>query len=136
LIVQDGQTIDITDDFQPDIAAAAQTEPSEAPKIASFQTLTNAKAGMTSVVNVVLPSQRIKLQKSKDLVFTSAVEDKKEASTEMIETDSKPIKPTEIEEILVGKGIGNALKVLRERGMLGIKNIISVGRTLDQTLEK
>ena len=39
----------------------------------------------------------------------------------------------EINEQLVGKGIGNALKVLRERGMLG-KQFIR-GRNMDQSLE-
>ena len=38
-----------------------------------------------------------------------------------------------IDEMLVGKGIGNALKVLRERGALG-KNLVR-GRNMDKTVE-
>jgi len=39
-----------------------------------------------------------------------------------------------IEETVIGKGIGNALKVFRERGMLG--RDFHRGRTLDKTLEQ
>ena len=39
----------------------------------------------------------------------------------------------EIDETLVGKGIGNCLKVLRDRGLLG-KQLVR-GRNMDQTLE-
>ncbi len=38
-----------------------------------------------------------------------------------------------LNEIVIGKGIGNALKVFRERGMLG--RDFHRGRTLDKTLE-
>lgn len=38
--------------------------------------------------------------------------------------------------MLVGKGIANALKVFRNRGMLGAKNQFQKGRNLDQTLDK
>ena len=38
-----------------------------------------------------------------------------------------------LNEIVIGKGIGNALKVFRERGMLG--RDFHHGRTLDKTLE-
>jgi hypothetical protein len=56
-------------------------------------------------------------------------------STSDVKEESKTvpidIKPIETEETLVGKGIANALKVFRERGMLGAKNAIQKGRTLD-----
>ena len=39
-----------------------------------------------------------------------------------------------LNEIVIGKGIGNALKVFRERGMLG--RDFHHGRTLDKTLEE
>jgi hypothetical protein len=38
-----------------------------------------------------------------------------------------------LEEQIVGKGIGNALKVFRERGMLGKNKFL--GRNKDQTSE-
>ncbi len=38
----------------------------------------------------------------------------------------------EIDELIVGKGLGNCLKVLRERGVLG-KGLIR-GRNMDRTL--
>lgn len=38
-----------------------------------------------------------------------------------------------IDEIIVGKGLGNALKVLRDRGILGKTHIR--GRNMDKTLE-
>jgi len=38
-----------------------------------------------------------------------------------------------IEETIVGKGLGNALKVLRERGLLG-KSLVR-GRNMDKTVE-
>ena len=40
----------------------------------------------------------------------------------------------EIDETIVGKGIGNALKVLRDRGLLG-KHALVRGRNTDRTLE-
>lgn len=39
-----------------------------------------------------------------------------------------------MEETIVGKGIGNALKVFRERGLLG-RDLIK-GRTKDKTMEQ
>ena len=38
-----------------------------------------------------------------------------------------------IDETIVGKGLGNALKVLRERGLLG-KGLVR-GRNMDKTVE-
>ena len=38
-----------------------------------------------------------------------------------------------IDELIVGKGLGNALKVLRERGILG-KGLIR-GRNMDKSVE-
>ncbi len=75
---------------------------------------------------MVLPSQRIKQQKPSEMVFSTS--DVKEESKTKAPIDIKPI---ETEETLVGKGIANALKVFRERGMLGAKNAIQKGRTLD-----
>jgi U4/U6.U5 tri-snRNP-associated protein 1 len=48
--------------------------------------------------------------------------------------EPKAIEKNEIDEMLVGKGIANALKVFRQRGMLG--SAPNRGRTKDQTLEK
>ena len=38
-----------------------------------------------------------------------------------------------LDELLVGKGIGNALKVMRTRGVLGVSKI--KGRNLDKSCE-
>lgn len=38
-----------------------------------------------------------------------------------------------MDETIVGKGVGNALKVFRQRGMLG-RDFVK-GRTLDKTLD-
>jgi len=40
----------------------------------------------------------------------------------------------ELNETVIGKGIGNALKVFRERGLLGKSSF--KGRNLDTSLEK
>jgi hypothetical protein len=82
-------------------------------------------------MNLVLPSQRIKQQKPSEMVFASTNINEESKIKAAID-----IKQIETDETLVGKGIANALKVFRERGMLGAKNAIQKGRTLDQTLEK
>lgn len=90
----------------------------------------SAKAGITSVVNVMLPSQRIKQQRPNERMFsTSDATDK--PMEEIKSIIEKAEKVVEIEETLVGNGIANALKVFRERGMLGAGNAITKGRTLD-----
>ena len=83
---------------------------------------------MTSVVNVTLPSQRIR-EKSKNITNSFSTmgsnEEEKESQAkiqEKIMTKEEEDKIYEevrdLEEKLVGKGIGNALMVFRERGML------------------
>ena len=42
----------------------------------------------------------------------------------------------ETDELIIGKGIANALKVFRERGMLGAQKQLQMGRTKDLTLDK
>ena len=50
------------------------------------------------------------------------------------ELDGEESDKNEIDEMIVGKGIGNALKVLRDRGLLG-KHALVRGRNTDRTLE-
>ena len=50
------------------------------------------------------------------------------------EGDGEESDKNEIDEMIVGKGIGNALKVLRDRGLLG-KHALVRGRNTDRTLE-
>ena len=56
--------------------------------------------------------------------------DARDNSNEEDDVDGK----NEIDEAIVGKGIGNALKVLRDRGLLGKHDLIK-GRNTDRTLE-
>ena len=83
---------------------------------------------MTSVVNVTLPSQRIR-EKSKNITNSFStmgsneeVKENQAKIQEKIMTKEEEDKIYEevrdLEEKLVGKGIGNALMVFRERGML------------------
>lgn len=93
-----------------------------------FTSLQSAKAGMTSVVNVMMPSQRI--QKTVNLSQAKPTTD--------VDQQSKydagaPEDDQGLSETIIGKGIGNALKVFRERGMIGRDQ--HRGRTLDKTLE-
>ena len=50
------------------------------------------------------------------------------------EEDANIDEKNQIDETIVGKGIGNALKVLRNRGLLGKHDLIK-GRNTDRTLE-
>ena len=64
------------------------------------------------------------------------------ASTKTLKEESKTTLPVDIvestcedtglEEMVIGKGIGNALKIMRERGLLGRDTVR--GRTKDETL--
>ena len=68
-----------------------------------------------------------------------AAEETKQINTAITNNDSAEVSSdaeddkNEIEEMLVGKGLGNCLKVLRDRGVLG-KQFVR-GRNLDQTLQ-
>ena len=57
--------------------------------------------------------------------------DQEEGNAEEADGDSEK---NEIDEMIVGKGLGNALKVLRDRGLLG-KHALVRGRNTDRTLE-
>ena len=66
------------------------------------------------------------------------MEETKQINTAITNNDSGEVSSAEddkneIEETLVGKGLGNCLKVLRDRGLLG-KQLVR-GRNLDRTLE-
>ena len=104
--------------------------------------MSQVRQGLTSVVNVILPSQLIKQQRlslqSKSLLATSTAkvaEDSKQVDGDEAEgsAESDEDEKNEIDEKLVGKGLGNCLQVLRARGILG-KQLVR-GRNKDQTLE-
>ena len=94
-----------------------------------------AKGGFTSVVNVQLPSQRIresaKLHESRFQTPFRAEEEKK---TEEVEDTKEDETMHALQEQLVGKGVGFALKIFRERGMLG--QIEAIGRNKEKTIEQ
>ena len=52
---------------------------------------------------------------------------------ESAEAEEAPDDKNVLDELLIGKGIGNALKVMRERGSLGKTQV--KGRNLDQSTE-
>ena len=54
--------------------------------------------------------------------------------SQLSEVEEEESDKNEIDEMIVGKGIGNALKVLRDRGLLG-KHALVRGRNTDRTLE-
>jgi hypothetical protein len=113
--------------------------------------LKDAKSGMTSVVNVPLPTEVLghfapgysscvpssyqptpKLEPQKSLGPEEKEEEKNVAKTEV-----KPIAPLEenaLDELLIGKGVGNAIKVLRGRKLLG--HTMYIGRSKDSTGEQ
>ena len=61
-----------------------------------------------------------------------AAEESKQQNTER-SAESEDDETNEIDEKLVGKGLGNCLQVLRARGLLG-KQLVR-GRNMDRTLE-
>ena len=66
----------------------------------------------------------MKSTKPKDLLFASSkTEESKIKDSEQVASTSEDAvmqeTKTEIDELVVGKGLGNALKVFRSRGMLG-----------------
>eukprot|EP00347_Sterkiella_histriomuscorum_P013842 403363156 len=107
-----------------------------------IQSLSLAKTGFTSVVNVTLPSQRIqelaRLNQQRNPYEKAAEEEEKTKSLEgQSLTEKEEIKDEiiqQLEERLCGKGLGNALQIFRDRGMLG-KNFF-FGRNKDQNTEQ
>ena len=105
--------------------------------------MSQVKQGLTSVVNVTLPSQLIKQQQHRfgnSLLSTSTAKIQEETkqviktTNDIVDNDSQDEEDqNEIDEIIVGKGLGNTLKVLRNRGILG-KQLVR-GRNMDSTLE-
>lgn len=106
--------------------------------------MSQVKQGLTSVLNVTLPSQLIRQQQQRNgnsLLSTSTAkvqeENKQVGKKAENEGDDSQVEDEEeenvIDEIIVGKGLGNALKVLRDRGILGKTHIR--GRNMDKTLE-
>ena len=86
-----------------------------------------------------MPSQRIK---QKAVIQASTLSEPKtilnlseyKEQTEETKIESKPEDNNGIEETPVGKGVAQALKVFRERGMLG--RDFHRGRTKDKTLDE
>ena len=72
---EDGLEISATDEFDANLATITsriQAESEMPPQgQMQFSSLQKSTAGLTSVLNVVLPSQRVKYQKPKDLLFIS-----------------------------------------------------------------
>ena len=88
---------------------------------------------MTDGNNFLLSSSTAKArEESKASKEVDADEDKKQHSGE--DNSENESEKNEIDETIVGKGIGNALKVLRDRGLLG-KHALVRGRNTDRTLE-
>ena len=88
---------------------------------------------MTDGNNFLLSTSTAKArEESKASKATDADEDKKQQSDE--DDSENESEKNEIDETIVGKGIGNALKVLRDRGLLG-KHALVRGRNTDRTLE-
>ena len=116
---EDGLEISATDEFDANLATITsriQAESEMPPQgQMQFSSLQKSTAGLTSVLNVVLPSQRVKYQKPKDLLFISDPVKPQEELKVLTMAESK----IETDELIIGKGIANALKVFRERGMLG-----------------
>ena len=89
---------------------------------------------MTSVVNIALPSQIAKQKVKPDFLLSSSTvktrEESKiakkeiaqmqdnESGAEAQEADNADEKNV-LDEMIIGKGIGNALKVMRDRNLLG-----------------
>jgi len=110
--------------------------------------LNQVKAGMTSVVNIALPSQMIKQKVKPDWLSSSTSKVREESkiakkdNTKMVDNESgaeeQVIDNAEdtknvLDERIIGKGIGNALKVMRDRGVLGKTQV--KGRNLDPSTE-
>jgi len=111
--------------------------------------LNQAKAGMTSVVNVPLPSEIVKQKAASKPAFhlsNSTAKVKEESKIAMKnnatmqdnesgvdEQDNDEEKNDILDETTIGKGIGNALKVMRNRGLLGKTHV--KGRNLDPSTE-
>ena len=88
---------------------------------------------MTDGNNFLLSTSTTKArEESKASKAADADEDKKQQSDK--DDSENESEKNEIDETIVGKGIGNALKVLRDRGLLG-KHALVRGRNTDRTLE-
>ena len=105
------------------------SRPSQAQSFAAagFASLANAKSGYTSVVNVTLPSQRVKeiakLNEMRNPYEKPPLPEEEKSIDSSTKAKSKEVVKDAViealEERLCGKGIGNALLIFRERGMLG-----------------
>lgn len=114
--------------------------------------MSQVKQGLTSVVNVTLPSQLIRQnhrmagrdsllsastakvrEETKQVAVTTTGAETGDKSAENNTDSDDNDEGNAIDEVLVGKGLGNCLNVLRKRGVLG-KGIVR-GRNMDRTLE-
>ena len=111
--------------------------------------LNQVKAGMTSVVNIALPSQMVKHKAKPEYLLSASTSKVREESkialkdpVKMVDNESgaaeQEIDNAEdtknvLDEMIIGKGIGNALKVMRDRGVLGKTQV--KGRNLDPSTE-
>ena len=98
-------------------------------------TLREVKSGTQSIVNVPLPSERLKYgiksnndtpknflnQKRERLELDGVKTESSDTTQSKIDPNSTEEKVEVLEEPLVGKGIGVALQVLRKRGLIGKK---------------
>eukprot|EP01022_Parablepharisma_sp_SALTPOND_P005619 TRINITY_DN123092_c1_g1_i1.p1 TRINITY_DN123092_c1_g1~~TRINITY_DN123092_c1_g1_i1.p1 ORF type:complete len:568 (-),score=108.92 TRINITY_DN123092_c1_g1_i1:89-1684(-) len=112
--------------------------------------LKDTRDGRASVVNIPLPTERLRhlapgYSSCVPTSFPSSakppepepapqkVPEKEEKVKPVVEEENAPV-PEPLNELLIGKGIGNALKLLRERKLLG--QTLYSGRSKDPTKEK
>jgi len=146
------ETVVITDlDFIKGIPSIKQRKDYQENIVKTTQfSLRDAKDGTTSVVNVPLPTEVLgyfapgysscvssSFQPSpKSAPQESSAPKKKEEKSE-VNSEVKLITPLEenaLDELLIGKGVGNAIKLLRGKKLLG--QTIYVGRSKDSTGEQ
>ncbi|CAI2364841.1 unnamed protein product [Moneuplotes crassus] len=104
------------------------------------ESFANTKSGMTSVVNVALPSQRLQsqVQGLQSVVQSREYIERKELEEEKIRDEIKNKEITKedeekaeiLEEPIVGKGVANVMKIFRMRNMFNQKADL-VGRMKD-----
>ena len=90
---------------------------------------------MTDGNNFLLSTSTAKAREESKASKVADADEENKKQLQSDEDDSgNESEKNEIDETIVGKGIGNALKVLRDRGLLG-KHALVRGRNTDRTLE-
>lgn len=103
--------------------------------------LKDARSGATSVVNVPLPTEVLGhiapgYSSCVPSSFPAAAKSESAAGNVEVRTEVEPLTALEdgaLDELLIGKGVGNVIKVLRERKLLG--QTLYVGRSKESTAE-